>query len=107
VLAWGTTIQCGRDRIEKCERHLAALGVGAGGGMLPSPPALRRTARAPLKGDGGTRTDAKEVFYQLNEVKGFHPRNRHLGPGTGLDWAARQLSAKNAPKLTRATRPRA
>jgi len=49
-------------------------------------------------------TDAKEFFYQLNELMGYDPRNGRLGPGTGLNWAARQLSAKHASKLTRSTR---
>jgi hypothetical protein len=51
--------------------------------------------------------DAKEFFYQLNELMGYDPRNGQLGPGTGLDWALPQLSAKRASKLTRSTRRRA
>jgi hypothetical protein len=46
---------------------------------------------------------AKEFFYRLGEEMGYEPRKgkNHYPPGTGLDWAMRQLSPKNAEKLTR------
>jgi hypothetical protein len=47
--------------------------------------------------------DAKEFFYQLGEQMGYDPRNGHLPPGTGLEWALSQLGPKHASKLKRAT----
>jgi hypothetical protein len=48
--------------------------------------------------------DAKEFFYQLGEQMGYDPRKGkgHQPPGTGLEWALRQLGPKHANKLTRA-----
>ena len=61
----------------------------------PMPIATARYSRyVTVEFDSGT--DAKEFFYQLNELMGYDPRNGHYAPGTGLDWALPQLSAKRA-----------
>jgi hypothetical protein len=40
--------------------------------------------------------DAQEFFYQLGEQMGHEPRKGkgHQPPGTGLEWALRQLGPK-------------
>ena len=68
----------------------------------PTPIATARYIRyVVVEFDSGV--DAKEFFYQLGEQMGYNPRKGrgYLPPGTGLRWALRQLSSKNANGLTR------
>jgi hypothetical protein len=59
---------------------------------------------ATVGGGLNPRSDAKEFFYRLGEQMGYDPRlgRGHLPPGTGLQWALRQLGPKRAGELTRA-----
>jgi hypothetical protein len=71
--------------------------------MKPKPISTARYANRYVVVEFDNGTDAQEFFYQLGEQMGHDPRNGDYPPGTGLDWALRQLSTKHAEKLTRVT----